>query len=74
MYMAYKNSTATSQKTYYVSITNTNQLLLFTEMIAVYCKNNTKHMNTTCGQNAQVSGDCNIHNLDPPATRLLHKY
>jgi hypothetical protein len=33
--------------------TKTNLLLLFKEIIAVYCENYTKHKNTPCGQNAE---------------------
>jgi hypothetical protein len=35
-----------------VSITKINWLTLFREIIAVYSENNTKHINTLCGQNA----------------------
>jgi hypothetical protein len=36
----------TSQVTYYVSATNTNQLMLFGETVAVYCENFTEHTDT----------------------------
>jgi hypothetical protein len=32
-------------------ITATSRLMLFREIIAVYCENRTKHTNTPCGQN-----------------------
>jgi hypothetical protein len=34
-----------------VSITKPNRLMLFREIIAVYCENHTKHINTLCEQN-----------------------
>jgi hypothetical protein len=43
----------TSQEAHYVSATETNQLMLFVEVNAVYCDNHTKHINTLCGQNAE---------------------
>jgi hypothetical protein len=45
------NSIRTSQETYYVSITTTNQLMLFKETTTVYCENDTKHIKTPRGQN-----------------------
>jgi hypothetical protein len=51
----YKNSVRTSQETYYVSTTKPNRLMLFREIIAVYCGNHTEHINTLCGQNADFS-------------------
>jgi hypothetical protein len=44
----YKNSVRTSQETHYVSATKTNRLMLFGEIIAVYCENHTEHINTLC--------------------------
>jgi hypothetical protein len=49
----YKNSVRTSQETHAVSITTTNRLTLFREIIAVYCENHMDHRNTVCGQNAE---------------------
>jgi hypothetical protein len=34
-----------------------NRLILFREMIAVYCENHTEHTNTLCGQHAEF---CNV--------------
>jgi hypothetical protein len=34
-----------------VSITTINWLMMFKEIIAVYCENHTKPKNTLCGQN-----------------------
>jgi hypothetical protein len=48
----FKISIRTAQKTYCVSITNTKQLTLFRDIIAVYCDNCTKHINTRDEQNA----------------------
>jgi hypothetical protein len=39
----YINPVRTSQETHYVSATKLDQLLLFGEIIAVYCENHTKH-------------------------------
>jgi hypothetical protein len=44
-------SVPTSQKTHYVSITMTSQLMLFRKITTVYCKNQTKHINTVYEQN-----------------------
>jgi hypothetical protein len=32
-----------SQKTHYITATKHNRLMLFTETVAVYCKNHTEH-------------------------------
>jgi hypothetical protein len=50
MQTVFTNSVRTSQETHYASITKTNQLKLFWEVIAVYCENRTKHMDVLCGQ------------------------
>jgi hypothetical protein len=50
----YKNSVRTAQETHYVSTTETNRLMLFGETVAVYCENHTEHINTLCGQNAEL--------------------
>jgi hypothetical protein len=47
-----QSSVRTSQETHYVSATKANQLMLFREIIAVYCENHTGHINTLCVQNA----------------------
>jgi hypothetical protein len=47
----YKNSVRTSQETHYVSATMPNRLMLFREIVTVYCENHTEHRNTLCGQN-----------------------
>jgi hypothetical protein len=39
---------------HYVSATKPNRLMLFREIIAVYCENHTEHINTLCGQNAVI--------------------
>jgi hypothetical protein len=41
------------RETHYVSATKPNRLMLFREIIAVYCENHTEHINTLCGQNAE---------------------
>jgi hypothetical protein len=48
-------SVRTSQETHSVSIATTNRLMLFREIIAVYCENHTEHINTLCGQNVGFS-------------------
>jgi hypothetical protein len=50
--LIYKNSVLTSQKTHHVSATKTIRLMLFGEIMAVYCENYMKHINTLCGKNA----------------------
>jgi hypothetical protein len=44
----------TSQETHYVSTTKPNRLMLFGETVAVYCENRREHINTLCGQNAEI--------------------
>jgi translation initiation factor IF-1 len=39
---------------HHVSATKPNQLMLFGGTVSVYCENHTEHMNTLCGQNAEV--------------------
>jgi hypothetical protein len=51
--MLYKNSVLTSRGTHYVSTTKTNQLMLWKEIVAVYCENHMKPTNTLCGQIAE---------------------
>jgi predicted Zn-dependent protease with MMP-like domain len=53
LYGLYENSVRTSQETHYVSATKPNRLMLFREMISVYCENHTEHINTLCGQNVE---------------------
>jgi hypothetical protein len=52
IYTGSKNSVHTSRETHYVSATKSNRLMLFREIIAVYCENHMEHINTLCGQNA----------------------
>jgi hypothetical protein len=51
--VGYINSVRASQETHCVSITKPNRLMLFREIIAVYCENHTEHIPTVCGQNAE---------------------
>jgi hypothetical protein len=46
-----QSSVRASQETHYVSATKPNRLILFREIIAVYCENHMEHMNALCGQN-----------------------
>jgi hypothetical protein len=46
------NSVRTSQETHYVPATKPNRLMLFGEIVAVYCENHMEHTDTLCGQNA----------------------
>jgi hypothetical protein len=48
------NGIPTSQETHCVPATKPNRLMLFREIIAVYCENHTEHTNTLCGQHADV--------------------
>jgi hypothetical protein len=43
-----QSSVRASQETHYVSFTKPNRLILFREIIAVYCKNHMEHMSTLC--------------------------
>jgi hypothetical protein len=52
--MKYKASVPTSQRTPSVYITNTSQLMLYREIIAVFSEIHTKHINTMCGQNEET--------------------
>jgi hypothetical protein len=50
----YNISVRTSQETHYVSTTKPNRLMLFREIIAVYCENHTEHINKLRGQNIRI--------------------
>jgi hypothetical protein len=39
----------------YITATVTNQLMLFKEIIAVYCENQMKHSDTRCVQNSEFT-------------------
>jgi hypothetical protein len=52
--MLFKNSVRTSKKTQHFTITKINWVTLFKEILAVYSENHTKHINTLCGQNAEL--------------------
>jgi hypothetical protein len=52
IYVMFKVSVLTSKKIQHVSVTKINWLMLFTEIIAVYSDNNTKHVSTLRGKNA----------------------
>jgi thioredoxin-related protein len=43
-----RSSVRTSQETRYVAATKTNRLMLFGEIICIYCENSIKHINTLC--------------------------
>jgi hypothetical protein len=49
-----QSSVRASQETHYVSATKPNRLMLFREIIAVYCENHMERTNTLCGQNAYI--------------------
>jgi hypothetical protein len=48
-----KNSIRTSQEIHSISISKTNRLMLFREIIATYCENHMEHIITLCGQNVE---------------------
>jgi hypothetical protein len=50
----YKHTVRTSQETHLFSATNTSQLMLFREMVAVYCENQMKHKNTVFWENPEL--------------------
>jgi flagellar basal body-associated protein FliL len=62
------SSVRASQETHYVFATKPNRLMMFREIIAVYCENHTEHTNTLCGQNAEFSS-CHTGNT----LRLCYK-
>jgi hypothetical protein len=41
-------------ETHHVSATETNRLMLSRETVSVRCENQTEHINTLCGQNAET--------------------
>jgi hypothetical protein len=43
--MIFGKAAPTSQKTYYVSLTKTKQLMSFREFISVQCENRVEHVN-----------------------------
>jgi hypothetical protein len=45
----YNTPVRTSQETHYISATKPNRVILFREIIAVYCENHTEHTNALCG-------------------------
>jgi hypothetical protein len=53
--MTFKNSVLTSKKTQHFTITKINWLMLFKEIIAVYCKNHTKPIDTLFGHNIKLA-------------------
>jgi hypothetical protein len=50
----FTDSVRTSQETHHISATKLNRLMLFGEIIAVYCENHMEHINTLFGQNAET--------------------
>jgi hypothetical protein len=48
IWITFKNSARTAKKTQLFTITKTNWLTLFKEMIAVYYENHVKHINKKC--------------------------
>jgi hypothetical protein len=51
--IALKGSIHTAQKTHFVSVIKTSQLMLHRKIIAVCSEIHTEHINTLCGQNEQ---------------------
>jgi hypothetical protein len=54
LYIIYKHSVLTSQRTQCVTITWTNQLILSGRIIAVHSENHKKHVNALSGQNEKL--------------------
>jgi hypothetical protein len=52
----YINSVRASQETHYVAGTKPNRLMLFGEIIAVYCENHTEHTHTLKAEFSTVEG------------------
>jgi hypothetical protein len=59
----FENSVRTAKKTQHFTITKTNWLTLFKDIIPVYSENHTKHINTLSGQNSELVNDevCGTH-------------
>jgi hypothetical protein len=57
----YKNSFLTSQGAHYTSATKTNQLMLFSEKITVYCYNQTKQVHTLRRNSAEFMLELAVH-------------
>jgi hypothetical protein len=55
MFVVYIYSIRTLQRKLYAAITDTSQLMLHSEIIAVCSQIHTKHINTLCGQNVPRS-------------------
>ena len=49
----YKYPVRTAQQTHTVLVTQTSQLMLYREIMAVCSEIHTKHINTVCGQNVE---------------------
>jgi hypothetical protein len=58
------HSIRTSQESHYINVTDTNQLMMFRETIAVYCENHTEHTNP-------VRASQEMHHLSPTETNRL---
>jgi hypothetical protein len=48
VYILFKNSVRTSERTPHITVTKINWLMLFKEIIAVYSEKHTKPINTKC--------------------------
>jgi hypothetical protein len=68
------NSVRTSQETHYISATKITRLILFREMVAVYCESHTKHTNTLCGQNAEFYLLKRVVHTEPLGFKRLEKF
>ena len=53
-WVTYKDPVRTAQETLSVSVTKTNQLMLYREIIAVCSEIHTKHVSKLCGQNVEL--------------------
>jgi hypothetical protein len=52
--MEFRNSFSTPLKTHYISPTNSNRLIQLRAIIAISCENETRHINTLCGNVPEV--------------------
>ena len=66
----YKDPVRTAQKTLSASVTQTSQLMLYREIIAVCSQIHAKHINTLCGQNV---GFLNVKLVVHIVTTELHR-
>jgi hypothetical protein len=59
--VTFTNSARTAKKTPHITVTKTNRLTLFKEMIAVYCENHTKPVTNSQLLTVKAGGTYSYH-------------